>query len=121
MTGIEYAYILIAFFGVMAACCFLQRRRGTPQAVADSSGIRGVPVGFHMQHRFVPWSAVATCEIETYHDTFGKPVLIRPILKGADGEPLLTLNLLSTAMEDQERLVKYIKAKLPKPKDDSWE
>ena len=35
------------------------------------------------------------------------------------------LHLLYTKMEDQERLVNYIKAKLPKPKpmseDDFWE
>jgi hypothetical protein len=64
---------------------------------------------------------VATCEIETYYDTFGKPVIIRPILKGCDGKDLMVLNLMYTKMEDQERLVKYIKAKLPKPKDDLCE
>jgi hypothetical protein len=64
---------------------------------------------------------VATCEIETYFDTFGKPIIIRPVLKGCDGEALLTLNLLYTKIEDQERLVKYIKARLPKPNDDFWE
>jgi hypothetical protein len=64
---------------------------------------------------------VATCEIETHYDTFGNPLIIRPILKGNDDETLLVLNLLCTKIEDQERLVKYIKAKLPKPKDDLWE
>jgi hypothetical protein len=85
------------------------------------SGVTGYPVGFHARRRSVPWSALATCEIETYFDTFGKPIIIRPVLKGCDGEALLTLNLLYTKMEDQERLVKYIKAKLPKPNDDFWE
>jgi hypothetical protein len=35
----------------------------------------------------------------------------------------MALYLLYTKMKDQERLVKYIKAKLPKPKpqDDLWE
>jgi len=33
----------------------------------------------------------------------------------------MPLNLLYTSMEYQERLMKYIKAKLPKPKDDFWE
>jgi hypothetical protein len=46
---------------------------------------------------------------------------MRPILKGWDDEPLIALNLLYTKVEDQERLVKYIKAKLPKPKGDLWE
>ena len=64
---------------------------------------------------------MATCEIETYFDTFGRPVFTRPTLKGWGGEALLSLNLLGVKMEDQERLVKYIKAKLPKPKDDCFE
>jgi hypothetical protein len=85
------------------------------------SGVTGYPVGFHARRRSVPWSALATCEIETYFDTFGKPIIIRPVLTGCDDEALLTLNLLYTKMEDQERLVKDIKAKLPKPNDDFWE
>jgi hypothetical protein len=121
MEGGGWAYVLIGFFGLGAGYCFYERWWGTPQARADSSGITGLPVGYHMRSRFVPWSDVATCEIETYYDTFGKPVIIRPILKGSDGEPLMKLNLMYTTMDDQERLVKYIKAKLPKPKYDFWE
>ncbi len=72
----------------------------------------------------MPWSDVATCEIETFSNTFGEPVLVRPTLKGWNGESLMALYLLYTRMEDQDRLVKYIKAKLPKPKptlsDDFW-
>jgi hypothetical protein len=34
---------------------------------------------------------------------------------------LATPNLMMTKMEDQERLVKYIKAKLPKPQVDPWD
>ena len=64
---------------------------------------------------------MATCEIETYDDTFGKPVIIRPILKGWNDENLMVPNLMYTKIADRERLVKYIKAKLPKPKDDLWE
>jgi hypothetical protein len=112
MEGIGWAYALIAFFGLGAGYCLYEGRWGRPQAWADASGVTGYPVG---------WSALATCEIETYFDTFGKPVIIRPVLTGCDGEALLTLNLLYTKMEDQERLVKYIKAKLPKPNDDFWE
>ena len=119
--GIGWAYALIGFFGLGAGHCFYERLWGKPQAWADSSGITGYPIGFHFRRRFVRWSGVATCEIETYFDTFGKPVIIRPILKGWDGKPLIILNLQFTKMEDQERLVKYIKAKLPKPKDDLWE
>jgi hypothetical protein len=119
MVGL--GYLLIAFFGLGAGYCFYERTWGNPQAWADSSGITGYPVGFYFRRRFVPWSRVATCEIETFYDTFGKPVIIRPILKGFDNEALMTLNLLFTKLEEQERLIKYIKAKLPKPKYDDWE
>ena len=121
MEGVGWAYGLLVFFGIMAIHCFYELRWGKPQAWADSSGIWALPVGFHLRARFVPWSEVATCEIETYHDTFGKPVIARPILKRADGKPLLTPNLLYTRFEDQERLIKYIRAKLPKPKVDLWD
>lgn len=33
----------------------------------------------------------------------------------------MTLYLLLTSMDDQERLVEYIRSRLPKPKDDLWE
>jgi hypothetical protein len=121
MTGVGSAYALLALFGLGAGYCLYEARWGRPQAWADATGITGYPVGFHSRRRLIPWSDVATCEIETYHDTFGKPVIVRPILKDWNGQALLTLNLLYTKMEDQERLVKFIKAKLPKPKLDYWE
>jgi hypothetical protein len=121
MKGVGWVYVWIGFVGLGAGYCFYERWWGKPQAWANASGITGYPVGFQYRRRFVPWSEVATCEIETFYDTFGKPVIIRPILKGSDGEPLIVLNLLYTKMEDQERLVKYIKAKLPKPGLDPWD
>jgi hypothetical protein len=121
IKGIGGAYALVGAFGLAAGYFLYEGRWGKPQAWSDASGITGYPIGSAFRRRFVPWSDVATCEIETYYDTFGKPVIIRPILKGYHGEPLLTLNLQLTKMEDQERLVKYIKAKLPKPKVDFWD
>lgn len=109
---------VIGFFGLGTLNIWWDRK---PQAWADRDGITGYPLGFHLRRRFVPWSDVAACEIETFYDTFGKPVIIRPILKGWNGEALLTLNLQSTKVEDQERLVKYIKARLPKATDHGWE
>jgi hypothetical protein len=96
MKGVDLAYVLIAFCGLGAGYRFYERRWGKPQAWADSSGITGYTVGFNFRRRFVSWSRVATCEIETRYDTFGKPVIIRPILKGFDNEALMTLNLLYT-------------------------
>ncbi len=111
-------YPMSAFFG-LGFLGFLFDRK--PQAWADRDGITGYTAGNQFRRRFVAWSEIASCEIETFYDTFGKPVLTRPILKGWNGEPLMSLYLLYTSMEDQERLVKYIKARLPKPKDDFWE
>jgi hypothetical protein len=118
---VGWAYAIIGFFGLGAGYCFYESRWGKPQAWADSSGIWGIPVGPYLKARFVPWSSVATCEIETYYDTFGKPVIARPVLKDGDGKSLISLNLLYTRFEDQERLIKYIKARLPKPKEDPWD
>lgn len=121
MTGIGSAYLLIAIFYVAGAYVLYESRWGKPQAWADAAGITGYPIGLHFRRKFVPWSSVATCEIETYFDTFGKPAIIRPTLKDRDGKTLLKLNLISTKVVDQERLVKYIKAKLPKPQRDLWD
>ena len=74
-----------------------------------------------MRRKFVPWSDVQTCEIQTFYDPFGKPFLLRPILRGHNGEILMVLNLMQTKMNDQERIVKYVRAKLPKPQADPWE
>ncbi len=113
-------YCFSALFGLSVLNVWWDRK---PQAWADREGVIGYPIGFRggLSRRFVPWSDVATCEIETYFDTFGQQVLIRPILKGWRGETLMMLQLLWTSIEDQQRLVKYIKARLPKPKDDLWE
>lgn len=121
MEGVEYAYAIIGFLGLGAGYLFYERAWGKPQAWADASGITGYSVGSSLRRKFVSWSRVASCEIVTRYDTFGKPVIIRPILKGFDNETLMTLNLAYTKKEDQERLVKYIKAMLPKPKYNDWE
>ncbi len=95
--------------------------RKNPQARADAEGVTGYPSPRAMRRVFVPWSDVLTCEIQTIYDTFGKPVLLRPILRGHNGETLMELNLLQTPMVEQERVVKFIKARLPKPQVDPWE
>lgn len=109
---------MIGFFTLGAINIWWDRK---PQIWADRDGLTGYPIGLHLRRRFIPWSAVAACEIETVFDTFGKPVIVWPILKGWHGETLITLNLAYTRPEDQERLMKYIRAKLPKPKPDPWE
>ena len=92
-----------------------------PQVRADAAGITGYPSHRALRRKFVPWSNVLTCEIETFFDSFGKPTLLRPILKGHNGETLMELSLVQTRMGDQERVVKYIRARLPKTVIDPWE
>lgn len=97
---------------------------GQPRCRADRFGIMGYPTGPTVRRRFVPWSDVAICEIVARYDTFGKRMAVWPVLKGRDGKTLLALDLQLISLEDQERLVKYIRTKLPKPKDeldDFWE
>ena len=97
------------------------RDRKNPQARADAEGVTGYPSPRAMRRVFVHWSDVLTCEIQTIYDTFGKPGLLRPILRGHNSENLMELNLLQTPMAEQERVVKFIKARLPKPQVDPWE
>lgn len=121
MIGGCYACITVALSGFLGGTCLYLGLWGKPRVWADADGITGHPLGFNIGHRSVSWSAVATCEIQTVFNTFGKPILIRPTLKGYDGNSLLALDLSYTKMEDQERLVKFIKARLPKSKEDFWE
>ncbi|AMV37765.1 hypothetical protein [Planctomyces sp. SH-PL62] len=93
---------------------------GKPQARVDLDGVTGYPSHRAMVRRFVPWIDVFSCEVQTIYDTFGKPVLLRPILKGRDGETLMKLALQYTPMVEQDRIVKAIKARLPESEVESW-
>ncbi|WP_406694431.1 hypothetical protein V5E97_25485 [Singulisphaera sp. Ch08] len=118
MSGSDWGYSLglIALFGAIAIGLWCEKRKG--RVCADGEGILACPTGFCFRRRFVPWSEIATCEIETRYDTFGRPVIIRPVLKDQGGRALLTPDLQTVRFEDQERLVRYIRARLPKPKAD---
>lgn len=109
-----YPYALIALFGSLAFG--LPWTRNDCKARADIEGIFGCPFGCHFRRKMVPWSEIETCELVTHHDTFGNLVLIVPVFKDASGTDVLKLDLTATPIEDQERLVKYIKARLPKSK-----
>lgn len=91
------------------------------QVRADSQGILGLPVGFHFRRRYVPWSDIESCEIVTYYNTFGDPTRILPIFKDRLGTKVLSLDLSLVMPSDRDRLVKYIKAKLPKSPVESFE
>lgn len=92
-----------------------------PRARVDAEGVRGYPSKWALRRAFVPWSEVYACEIRTYFDPFGKPILLAPTFKGRDGETLMELNLGDTPPAEQARIVKFIGEKLPKLQVDPWE
>ncbi len=85
---------------------------------ADRRGVFGYPARYAIRRRLLPWSEIATCDIITCHNPFGTPYLIVPVFKDELGRKLMTLSLYGVPMECQMRLVKYIKAKLPKSRID---
>lgn len=95
--------------------------RKTPLARVDTEGVTSYRNANAMRQVFVPWSDVQTCEFQTMYDTFGKPILIKPVLRGRNGEKLMEINLLHAPMAQQEKLAKFIKMRLPKPQVDPWE
>jgi hypothetical protein len=117
-------YSLIILIAPLSGFALFKLWRGNqfPHAWADGRGVTGYPTGVRVGRKFVPWSEVETCEIETIHDTFGTPILIRPVFKDQDGRKLMTLDLIHTRFEDQERLAAYIRTRLPQPREnlDAW-
>jgi hypothetical protein len=87
----------------------------------DSEGIFGKEVGFPRNKKRVLWSQIKAYEILTYYNRSGRPVLIQPVFKDILGKELLSLDLMAIKMADQERLVKYIKTRLPKSPTEPWD
>jgi hypothetical protein len=82
-----WAYALIVIPAFVGALALYVRWRGTPRAWADASGFTAVPFGA-FGHRFVPWSLVSSCEIETYHAIRGETTALFVTLEDFNGEPL---------------------------------
>jgi hypothetical protein len=116
-AGFAHAVAVIAAVGAL----YYWWDGSMPQAEANSDGITGYPNGYHVRRRFVPWSDVATCEIATEYDTFGRPIRIRPTLMGDDDTILMTLHFQHASREEQEHLVEFIKSRLPKTRWDGWD
>ncbi|MDG3004993.1 hypothetical protein [Paludisphaera mucosa] len=108
--------------GFFFLACFVENivDYGKPIARVDADGVNGYPSHRALWRRFVPWSDVYSCEVQTLNDTFGKPILLRPVLKGRHGEKLMALCLFYTPMVEQERIVKAIKTRLPETEVDAW-
>ena len=88
---------------------------------ADSLGIFGHPRGLPFRRKLVPCSQIDTCEIVTCYDIFGDCAAIQPVFKDRLGRDLLNLDLHRVMPVDQDRLIKYIKARLPKSPFEPWE
>ena len=114
MNDVRYVYAGVALSGTLALG--LWWTSNTCKGRADIEGIYGAPVGPYFRNRMVHWSDIESCEIVSQFDTFGKLIRIMPVFKDTFGNTLLKLDLSGTRIEDQERLVKYIKAKLPRSK-----
>ncbi len=79
----------------------------------DATGIWGYPRDLAIRRRFIPWSAIATCELETDHILKGKPISVRPILLDAAGHRLIRLDLGGVSLADRDRLIRAIQVRLP--------
>lgn len=114
---------LVAGMGIVFLAGFIQMLWDgkAPRARVDAEGITGYPSHRAVRRVFVPWSHVLTCEIRTTYNTFGEPIGIVPIFRGHNGETLMELFLLDTPMAEQDRIVKFIKSRLPDPQVDPWE
>lgn len=102
------------------AFVFFLLESGKPQARVDAKGVTGYPSPRALRRRFIPWTQISSCEVLTTYNTFGEPVLLRPIFRDRDGETLIELYLAFTPIVEQERLVKFIKTKLPETELDPW-
>jgi hypothetical protein len=114
VSELNFAYAAVAISGTCAVG--LWWTRNACKGRANVEGIYGAPIGPYFRKRMVYWSDIESCEIASQFDTFGKLILITPEFKDTFGNTLLKLDLTGTRIEDQERLVKFIKAKLPKSK-----
>jgi hypothetical protein len=102
-----------------ALLVWLSTRR--PLIRADASGLLGFTGGLGVRQKLVPWSDIASCEIITLYDPWGEATLAAPVLKDIQGRKLVARYFPNVAKPDQERLIKFIKAKLPKTVVDPWD
>ncbi len=82
----------------------------------DHGGVFGYPTGLPFTRKLVPWSEIASCDLITLYDPSGRVVCFVPVFKNQASEALLKLNLAQVPLIDQERIVRYIKMKLPVPR-----
>ena len=85
-----------------------------PRTTVDATGIWGYPRDLAIRRRFIPWSAIATVEVETIHNLNGKARLIRPILYDSAGRRIIRLDTIGLRLAEQEKLVHAIQVRLPR-------
>ncbi len=84
------------------------------QVRIDHEGVYGYPARLALFRKLVPWTEIASCDIVTRRDASGRIYLIMPVFRNDLGKKLMSLSLRLVPMDYQERVVRYIKTKLPK-------
>jgi hypothetical protein len=107
----------VIFIWLPAVVLFFSLRRLGSWGRADGTGI-WLKSEWLGAWTHLAWSDIASCEITTDYDAFGRPIRVMPVLKDALGKVLLAPPLEGIELADQERLAKYVRARLPKTKLD---
>jgi len=109
-----------ALFGSLAIAAWATRKCSLVLR-ADHRGVSGYSGPYSLSRSFVPWVDIATCEIVSIRDVFGKKVLEYPQFKDTGGR--IVLKQLGPGMQfvaprDRERLIQFVRARFPKKDDD---
>lgn len=88
--------------------------RDRPWLRADAHGLLASCGRLGLRRRFVEWEDVRACELTTIYAPWGEVAGYRTRLLGETGEILLDNRLAGVPRAERERVVKYIRAKLPK-------
>jgi hypothetical protein len=105
------AYLILLLLTASGAWSFSLRERCLLRA--DGTGMLGYHARFPVRRRFVPWCKIESCEIVCRYNMFGDCMAVRPTLRDVRGKDLLTLNLSLMEPADQDRLLGYLRSKLP--------
>jgi hypothetical protein len=94
--------------------------RGVEQVRSNEQEIQGYSSPFAFRRNSCLWAEIETCEIMTHFDIWGQSS-IRPVFQDQSGATLMRLDLSGVEPADRDRLLKYIKARLPRTQVDLQE
>ena len=72
----------------------------------------------------IPWKRIATCDLVTIRNPFGKVAVVYPVFKDQDGNDLcrpLAGGFLQASQEDRQRVLKFLTKRFPKLDRDPFE